>query len=169
MIYWQIVDLETTGLSPNNEEIAELALITCVNTQIIGIHHQFYQISKMGEKAGQVNGLSIKQLDGWIRFSSNENLTLLRSLIKHPLFAHNAPFDAGFLIAQNVIKDSYPVIDTVKLCKKSNKKLENNKLQTWVNHYKLSNGVAHTALNDAFSLYRLIVLMGWQIYAKVGV
>lgn len=169
MIGWHILDIETTGLDPNKEEIAELTLITCHNTEIVGIYHQFYQVSKMGEKAGQVNGLSIEQLRGWPIFSSRENIGLIRSLIKYPLFAHNSSFDAGFLVAQNVIKDSYPTIDTVKLCRKSNKRLENNKLQTWVKHYNLSNGVAHTALNDAFSLYRLIVLMGWQIYAKIGV
>ena len=167
MIYWQVVDLETTGLNAYDEEIAELALITCRNTEIIGIHHQFYQISKMGKKAAQVNGLSIDQLRGWPIFSTNKNITLLRSLIKYPIFAHNASFDASFLIAQNVIREDYPVIDTVKLCRKSDKKLVDNKLQTWLNHYGFNNGIPHQALSDCFGLVRLIIFNGWQIHAKI--
>jgi DNA polymerase III alpha subunit (gram-positive type) len=166
MIYWQVIDLETTGLSANNDEIAELALITCRNIEIINIHHQFYQVSKMGEKAAQVNGLSISQLRGWPIFSSNKNITLLQDLIKYPLFAHNASFDAGFLIAKNVIKDNYPVIDTVKLCKKSDKKLIDNKLQTWLTYCGFNNGIPHQALSDCFGLTRLIIYNGWQIYAR---
>ena len=166
MIGWHVLDLETTGLSPYKEEIAELALITCINAEIVEIHHQYYQVSKMGERAGEVNGLSIEQLKNWPKFSTNENLTRLRSLIKYPIFAHNASFDAGFLVAKKVIRDNYPTIDTVKLCKKSDLKLENNKLQTWLKYHKFNNGIPHQALSDCFGLTRLILFNGWQIHAR---
>lgn len=164
MIYWHTLDLETGGLDPKNDEIAELALITCCGSQIIGIYHQYYSVRNMTEKAMEVNKLTLSQLNGWPHFQEPESLIELRNMIKYPIFAHNAEFDLGFLRNKGVFKD-HPSVDTRMLCKKSEKKLIDNKLQTWLKHYNLVNGKPHTALNDAFNLARLIMLLGWQIHA----
>lgn len=168
MILYHVLDLETTGLNRDDDEIAEIAILTCKNTEVIGIFHQYYQVSKMGKGAFGAHGMSINQLIGWPQFSSSQNISYLQNLIKYPVFAHNATFDVGFLVAKKVMKDYHPMVDTLKLCKTSGVNLKNNKLQTWLQHYNLNSGVAHNALNDAFGLTRLIMLLGWQIYAKIG-
>ena len=119
MILWQVLDLETTWLNRTEDEIAELALITCKNTEIIGIYHQYYQVSKMGKGALNAQGMSIEQLIGWPQFTSQQNILYLKNLIKYPVFAHNASFDMGFMITKNVLSDYHPSIDTVKLCRNS--------------------------------------------------
>ncbi|MFW9949856.1 MAG: exonuclease domain-containing protein [Candidatus Thorarchaeota archaeon] len=168
MIYWQVIDLETGGLDPVNDEIAEIAVITCKNADIIGVFHQFYEISKITEAAAAKNNLTISQLQGWKKFHTQENYNTLKKLIRWPVFAHNSPFDIGFLIKKGILPESYRHINTVELCRKSGKGLSNNKLQTWLAHYGLQNGTAHTALDDAFNLARLIMLMGWQIHARIN-
>ena len=163
IIYWHTLDLETGGLDPKTDEIAELALITICGSQIINIHHQYYSVSKMGEKAMEVNGLTITQLDGWPHFQDVNNINELRKLIKYKVYAHNASFDKGFMIQKGVFRD-HPFVDTRILCKKSGKNLTDNKLQTWLKHYNLNNGTPHTAVSDAFNLARLVMLLGWQIH-----
>jgi len=118
----------------------------------------------MGEKAMEVNGLTITQLDGWPRFQDVNNINELRKLIKYPIFAHNSSFDEGFMVNKGVFR-SHPFVDTRQLCKNSGKKLIDNKLQTWLQHYNLLNGKPHTALSDAFNLARLVMLLGWQIHS----
>ena len=164
MIMWHTLDLETGGLKSSKDEIAELALLTICGSQIIGIHHQYYSVSEMSEKAMEVNHLSLVQLSGWPRFTDPENINQLRRLIKYPLFIHNADFDMGFMIQKGVFRD-HPSVDTLKLCRTSGKNLVDNKLQTWLKHYNLTNGTPHTALSDAFNLARLVMLLGWQVHA----
>ena len=164
MIMWHTLDLETGGLDPNKDEIAELALLTMSGSQIIGIHHQYYSVSGMSERAMEVNHLTLSQLNGWPKFKDPSNLEELRRLIRYPIFAHNADFDMRFMVCNGVFRN-HPSVDTRKLCKDSGKNLIDNKLQTWLIHYNLLNGKPHSALSDAFGLARLVMLLGWQIHA----
>lgn len=166
MIYYHVLDLETTGLSSNQDEIAEIAILTCLNTNIIDIYHQFFRIKSIGEKAAEVNGLSVEMLIGHQPFKSSKNLNHLSKILKYPIFIHNSRFDGGFMIANGIFDEHYPLIDTLKLCRKANLKLENNKLQTWIKYYGISNGRPHSAISDTLGLQRLIILNGWQIYAN---
>jgi DNA polymerase III alpha subunit (gram-positive type) len=162
-IFWQVVDIETTGLDSKVEEVAELAIVTCHNTDVINIFHKYYEVKKMGEVAGKVNGLTEYQLKGWPKFNSNENINIVRGILKYPYFAHNVDFDRGFLLASNVVNPDLRYIDTVKLCKIKPTKLENNKLQTWLKYFNIDAGAKHSALGDSLGLARLIILQGWQI------
>jgi len=90
VIYWHTLDLETGGLDPVNDEIAELALLTMCGSQIVGIHHQYYSVSKMSERAMEVNNLTLSQLNGWPHFRDLNNINELRKMIKYPIYAHNA-------------------------------------------------------------------------------
>lgn len=160
---YHVLDLETTGLSPHDSEIAEFAMLTCQGNTIIDVYHDFYQISKIDAQAAAVNGLSIYQLQGWPVFKSPQNLAKIKSKIKYKCFAHNSQFDKGFLVAAGAIPESWPFTDTKRLCMENGTKLENNKLITWCNHYGIRYE-AHNALNDTFALWRLIVMKGWQIF-----
>lgn len=160
---YHVLDIETTGLDNQKDEIAEIAIITCRNNEIHHIFHKYYSITQISEMASQKNHLTVEMLRGWPSFKSIDNISAIKSLLKFPVFAHNANFDIGFLKANNAIYDSVKVIDTVKLCKSKETKLENNRLQTWLNYYNINAGIAHSALGDALGLTRLILLQGWQI------
>lgn len=162
MLQWHVLDLETTGLNPEEHEIAELALLTCEGNSVVSVYHKFFSITSISEKAAQTNGLSVEKLKGWPPFTSPEIINELKNLIKYKIFAHNVQFDARFLARHGVIGGFHPVRDTLTYCKADSVKLENNKLQTWLNHYGLATE-AHNALDDAFNLFKLITLKGWQI------
>lgn len=161
-IYYQVFDTETSNLSPmNGGEIAEIAVITCRNKEIIDLFHTYYSVVSMHPKAQETNGLSIFQLQGWPSLGSPEVQKELREIIKYPLFAHNISFDARFLKHYNIIKDDHILIDTLKLCRTSGINLENNKLSTWTAHFGITHR-AHGALSDTFALCQLIESQGWQ-------
>lgn len=161
-VLYHVVDVETSGLSPKEHEICELAILTCSGTQIIEIFSQHYSIQTITEGAQRKNGYSVEKLAGWPSFKDPENIKLVHSIIKYPIFAHNANFDAQFLFDTGALPNSHLVRDTLKYCKEDLTKLENNKLDTWLTHFKIKIQ-NHSALGDAFGLYRLIILKGWQI------
>lgn len=162
--FWQVVDLETTGLDPVNDEIAEICLLTCKNSEVIDIFHKYYSVKRMGEQASKVNNLTFEQLQGWESFKSPSNINFLFRYIKYPLFGHNIRrFDALFLKSANCLNSIIQIKDTRDFCEQSNIRLENNKLQTWLKHFNLNNsGIAHSALQDTFYLAKLIAINDWQ-------
>lgn len=159
---WHIADVETTSLSPEDGEIAELAVLTCSGTEIVDIFHQFYSVKSISAKASEVNGFTVEQLQGWPSFKSKENIETLQKLFKYKIFAHNATFDGRFLCHNKVISGLHPMKDTLTFCRNDGIKLENNKLGTWAKHYGIYTE-AHSALQDVFMLYKLILIKGWQI------
>lgn len=161
-VLYHVVDIETTGLSSKEHEICELAILTCSGVQIINIFSQCYSIKSITEGAQKKNGYTVEQLAGWPSFKDPENIKLVKTLIKYPIFAHNANFDCQFLFDAGVINNHHTIKDTLKFCKEDLTKLENNKLDTWLRYFNI-NVQNHRALGDAFGLYRLIILKGWQL------
>lgn len=166
-MYWHVLDLETTGLKHNEDEIAEIAIVTCNNTEIIDIYHRFYSVNKINPAAFDVNGLNFDMLKGWGHFREIANLQFLLRYLKYPIFGHNIKnFDAKFLESNNCYNPNWMFCDTRDYCRESNIKLADNKLQTWLKHFNLNySGTAHSALPDTFNLARLIVLNNWQFKA----
>lgn len=159
--YWHSIDVETSGLSKNAHEVAEIAIITCKNTKIVDIYHSFFSVKEMSPEASAVNGLNLYQLAGWPSFKSPEIVNLLRSKIKYKIYAHNAQFDLGFLNVAGIIQGSHPYLCTRELAKKEGIYV-NNKLTTITQHLGIPHN-AHSALGDALALFHLITLKGWQI------
>ncbi|MCR4284685.1 MAG: 3'-5' exonuclease [archaeon] len=157
---YHVLDIETTGFNAKTDEICELAFLTCRGTQILDIYHNFFTINEISTKAQEVNGFSVEQLKGWNPLKNE--IPRLRSLLIHTIFAHNSVFDCGFLKEKGIIHFEHRIIDTLKLCRNDHTNLDNNKLKTWLQYYNISHR-PHGALSDAFGLYKLITLKGWQV------
>lgn len=165
MIRWHVLDVETNGLDHKVHDITELSLITCENDKIIDIFYSLYMVNELSMAITDLTGLTLDKLSGWPHYKDSRNLEKIKKLIKYPIFAHNSSFDFRFINASNLFNSDYPVVDTLKLCKKSEIKLENNKLQTWLRASNIQQLSTHSALGDSLGLYRLITLNGWQIHA----
>lgn len=152
------IDVETTGLSEQNDDIIDVACVHVSDGEIIDTY------TSLVKNTVHVNGF-IKRLTGLSDDdlssapSQTEAITKVLDFIgDSTLVAHNANFDMKFLSATSMrylnrsINNSF--IDTLTLAKVINTNIENKKLDTLKKHYEITEE-AHRALGDALSVTRL--------------
>ncbi len=147
-----IVDLETTGLSPQNGEIIEIGAIKVKNNKVVDKMDVFVRPSRplsyfTTKLTGITNemvdeGLSLKEaLKVFIEFTDGMRL-----------MAHNAKFDMGFLdtYMKKVLGVGLPdnALDTLVLSRKLVKDIPNHKLGTLANYFNIDYSGAHRSLRD---------------------
>ena len=84
MSLYHVLDIETTGLNSDSDEICELAISTVNGTQILDVFHSYYSVTKMNPIAESKHGYSIDLLKGWPYFSTDKNINLLKTKLKYP-------------------------------------------------------------------------------------
>ncbi len=142
-------DLETTGLSPDEAEIIELAAVQIDGDQITRQFQSLVQPSKpIPLNIERLTGITQEMLDpaptlsevlpGFLDFVGN-----------YPLIAHQAFFDVGFLEYSLGRKIQNEVLDTVELSRLAFPKATNHKLLTLARELNLPLIEAHRALEDA--------------------
>jgi DNA polymerase-3 subunit epsilon len=119
-----LFDTETTGLDPlTGDRVIEIAAIELVRDLPTGkVFHQLIDPERdIPEDATRIHGLSRSDLFGKPRFAEIAD-DFLAFIADHPLVAHNAPFDFGFINAE-LLRLSLPplhpgrMIDTLALAK----------------------------------------------------
>lgn len=147
-------DLETTGLSLENDQIIEIGAVKIRDGKISGkyncIIHPEIEVSdfiinltgisrEMLEK-----GISLRKgVEGFLEFSRD-----------FPVLGHNVMFDYKFMkMAAASFKYSFERqgVDTLKVARKLLGGLENKKLETLCAHYDYVNQAAHRAYDDALA------------------
>ncbi len=154
-----IFDLETTGLSKENDRIIEFGAIKLSQGMIIDRMQMFVnpkrELSAFTTKLtnitqDMVNHAETEEvcIEKWKDFIGDDVLV-----------AHNASFDSGF-INQAMIRHGYealtnPVIDTLDLAKAMIESKRSYRLGAIAKHYKIAydDGVAHRADYDAEVLF----------------
>ena len=147
-----IVDLETTGLNPQNSEIIEMGAIKVKNNKVVDKMDVFVKPSRplsyfTTKLTGITNemvdeGLSLKDaLNVFVEFSDGMRL-----------MAHNAKFDMGFLdtYMKKVFGTGAPnnALDTLVLSRIFVKDVPNHKLGTLANYFNIDYSGAHRSLRD---------------------
>lgn len=148
-----VVDLETTGLSPEQDEILEIGAIKICDGEIEAEFQRLISSKKaIPEK--------ITELTGITEAERNENSVdlpaALRSLSEFvadmQIVSHNAAFDSSFLHHAckrcDILKLQNQFADTMILAKRRLKKLRNYKLQTIAQYYGIDEVQQHRALPD---------------------
>jgi DNA polymerase III subunit epsilon len=149
------IDVETTGLSPYYDEIAELAIVlfSYDDFGIIEVLDSYSGLREPGcdisEDAFQLHGLSKQDL-----FGKRLDFVRISEMVKRAdfLVAHNASFDRSFL------KSLFPGIEN-KLwhCSMSGIRWRGSRsLQSLFNKHKVSEEQNHRALDDAMGLISLL-------------
>lgn len=157
-------DFETTGLSPLVDQAIEIGAVKVKNGEISTFESFLRDPNQeLPEDINEsIHGISHKALE-----DAPDRLKTLESFLKFcdggALLAHNAKFDAGFLLfglkqtQQKIMGDVYCSHLYAKLV--LNKKTPNFKLKTLADHYGVSIDNHHRALSDAIA--------GLQVFAHL--
>lgn len=156
-------DLETTGTVAGVDQIVEIGAVRFQNGEPVALFSTLVDPGiPIPPGASAVNGIKDEMVRGQPKID-----TLLESLCAFcedtPMVAHNANFDAQFLIA-DFKKHEFPtprgvILDTLPMARKVFPGLPNYRLGTLVQHLKIPAGTFHRAEDDATACGRLFIEM----------
>lgn len=146
-------DLETTGTVPGVDQIVEIGAVRFSGGVVESVFSTLVDpLRSIPPGASAVNGITDEMVAGKPKIDS-----LLASFADFcedlPMVAHNAPFDAQFLIS-DIKKHEMPaprgiVLDSLPISRKVFPGLANYKLGTLVQHLKIPSAGFHRAEEDA--------------------
>lgn len=146
-------DLETTGTVPGVDQIVEIGAVRFDNGVVDGVFSTLIDPQRsIPPGASAVNGITDQMVQGKPKVESV--LTAFAQFCGDSLMvAHNAPFDAQFLISDIKKFESFSplglVIDTLPISRKVFPGMPNYKLGTLVQHLKIPSAGFHRAEEDA--------------------
>ncbi len=146
-------DLETTGTVPGVDQIVEIGAVRFADGVVESVFSTLVDpLRSIPPGATAVNGITDDMVTGKPRIES-----LLASFAEFcedmPMVAHNAPFDAQFLLC-DIKKHEMPaprgiILDSLPISRKVFPGLANYKLGTLVQHLKIPSTGFHRAEEDA--------------------
>ena len=158
-----VLDIETTGLSPERHAITEVAAVKVKGGKIIDSYQTLINPQRPIPKF-------ITRLTG-INDSMVENAPLFEDVVQEMkeffgdavLIGHNVSFDYRFL-THNFAKHtgeplSNPTLCTAKLARRMLPDLPNKKLGTVAEHYDVINDAAHRAMGDVQATTKILNYM----------
>lgn len=146
-------DTETTGKYPLTAEVCELAAVKWRGGEVVETFHSLLKPSKeMGSEVIAIHGITNAMVDEAPRMS--EKIAEFRKFIEGGIvIAHHAPFDLGFLAVDleknGLTLPAEPVICSSLLSRRLFPESKNHRLQTLIDFFGLTKGVAHRATDDA--------------------
>lgn len=154
-----LVDIETTGFSPQNDDIIEIGAIKVKENEVIDEYQSLVKTNRsLNSRICDLTGITNDMLkDGKeAKQAIHEFLEFVGDDI---LVAHNANFDINFLYDKsNLYTNRYlknDFIDTMKLAKKILPNLPNYKLGTLAEYYNIDYSNAHRGLEDVKITYEV--------------
>ncbi len=156
------LDLETTGLNPDTDEIIEIGAIKFKGEKVIDTFHSVVNPQRpLPYRIQLLCGIAQAELDTAPPFSDISG-TLLSFLDNNPIVGHNVSFDLGFL-ARKGIKPSSATYDTWELATILLFQLSDYSLTSVTKHLGLSSP-NHRALPDATATKELFVALLERAY-----
>ena len=154
-----VLDCETSGLSPKNDEIIEIAMMKYIKGEPAGTFSYLIAPSQpISPRITNLTGITNADL---------ENAPPIGDIIPKVwefidgfvLVGHNIPFDIGFLkkqFAENGYEGHFSYVDTMQLARSAFPNFPNHKLATCIDELSLSDGQTHRALDDIICTQRLL-------------
>lgn len=148
-----VLDFETTGLSPDEEEIIDIGCIKVEKGKLSGefstlVNPGIHIPSFITDKTG-ISDDDVKDAPALADVLGD----LLDFIGGLPIVGHNATFDVRFLCAAccryGYENEFFSYVDTLTLARKCIDEVENHKLDTLVGELALAGGDTHRALTDA--------------------
>ncbi|MCU0640982.1 MAG: 3'-5' exonuclease [Candidatus Margulisbacteria bacterium] len=155
-----IVDIETTGLEPADNEITEVAALKLDKGEIIDVFGSLIRVNrKLPPEIIKLTGIT----DELLREEGKNRNQVLRALYdfigKTPLIAHNVEFDLPF-INHHLKKDwgitlQSPPVCTLKLSRKLLPGLSSHRLGEIAKYFKVPVSQAHRAAGDVETTHQV--------------
>ena len=164
-------DLETTGLSPEADQIIEIGALKVRDGKIVDRFMEFLKPDK--PISSMITGIT--GITNAMVANARDIETIIRDFVKFceddVLIGHNIMFDYKFckLYAQ---KYGYSFekkgIDTLKIARKVHKDFDSKSLGVLCEHYDIKNQAAHRAYHDALATAKLYQCMAHYYEAQDG-
>lgn len=158
-----VLDIETTGLDYNSDNIIEIGAIRIKQDNVKKIEILVNPHKNVPGHIKQLTGITDKMLsrDGKeILEAMNELISFIGDL---PIIGYSVNFDIRFinnaLTSLNKPLLQNKVFDLLKFVKKDNMFLDNYRLDTVLKGYEINKKVIHRALSDAELIYELALKM----------
>lgn len=153
-----VLDIETTGVSPENDRITEIGAIKVMGGQVVETFSQLIN--------PQVDiPVHITELTG-ISNDMVKNMPTIREVLPKfisfcgdlPIMGHNIMFDYSFLVCNaafiNMEFKKYG-LDTLMIARQLLPTLESRSLTALCKHFNIIRDKAHRAYDDAYATYEL--------------
>lgn len=159
-VVFSVVDVETTGLSSQQDRVTEIAIVQIQNERIVHTYTSLINpCCPIPPFIQHMTGITDAMVQVAPKFDSIQ-MELTRLLQGTVLVAHNARFDESFLRAEfsrcDCVFPQLVVVDTVALARRTVKGLQNYRLETLCRHFDLTPG-GHRALGDALATAELLL------------
>lgn len=167
---FSVVDVETTGLSPNKNRIIEIALVKIENLKITDkLNYLINPQTYIPPFITSLTGIDNDDVIGAPIFSEivNEITAFIGNTV---LTAHNFPFDSSFLNAE-FIRSGQEFINeqsccTLKIARNIYPTLQSKSLTSVAQSLNLRNSNAHRALGDAEITAKVLLKMIKELQTK---
>lgn len=154
-----LVDIETTGLSPERDDIIEIGAIKVKQNQIIDQYESLIKIQRrLNPFITRLTGITNEML-----LEGREITEVLQEFIEftgdHIIIGHNVNFDINFIYNKCQKYMNYPIkndfIDTMRIARRVLPSSPNYKLETLAKHFQIDYGHAHRGLRDVEITYQV--------------
>ncbi|MDR2167616.1 MAG: type I-E CRISPR-associated endoribonuclease Cas2e [Clostridiales bacterium] len=138
-----VLDLETTGLSPEKDHIVEIGALKFSNhAEVDSFHAIVIPQGPVNTRSLEISGLTEAQIMQYGQIPDIAIAGLFRFIENLPIVAHNVDFDKDFLVAA-CVRLGLPafrnrLIDTLALSRRLLKGLPNYKLPTLAEHFNIA-------------------------------
>ena len=133
-----VLDLETTGLSPNYDSIIEIGIIKVKENKIVDMYNSLINPGFLiNEYITSITGITNEMLKGKPKIIDLKK-EVLNFIGNDVLVGHNISFDVSFLQKgfNEELKNEY--IDTLQFCRKLFKELSHHRLTDMSNYLEIS-------------------------------
>ncbi|WP_294731131.1 type I-E CRISPR-associated endoribonuclease Cas2e [uncultured Faecalibaculum sp.] len=156
-----VIDLETTGLDPETDQIIEIAMVRVKQNTISE------QLRILVKIVGRLPGFIVKLTGITDRQLNDEGIPpeeALKETIQfigsNPVVGHNVGFDLSFL--QNLSRNTeiqlpkLTTVDTLKLARERIRGIPNYRLNTLIDYLGLSSHPSHEGIEDCLAVHGLL-------------
>lgn len=158
--HYVVIDVETTGLSPDSDEIVEIGAVKVRNQEEEATFKALVKIeNKLPQDVSQLTGLTEDILQSEGRRLADVLSEFLAFVGDLPVVAHNGDFDYDFLRA-SCEKLGLPLFsnrrtDTLPLARRYVEQVPNYKLETLLDYFCIPVTRLHRSLDDCFATMQL--------------
>ena len=162
-IYFSVLDIESTGLSPKHgDRVIELGITKIdMNGNVIDTYETLINPERK-VSASNIHGITDRMVKNAPFFSdiADELLLFINNTV---VVAHNAGFDMSFL-KWEFSNSGYDISEFPRLCtlimaRKLLPLLPSKKLGSLCEHFGIDSGLAHSALADAAAAAELFIIL----------
>lgn len=167
---WAVIDIETTGVDPNYDEIIDVGYLQFDGTKLVRTYESLVfserPMSQFIQKLTGIQASQIKKAPAWREVSQN-----VQELYGHHLLAHNADFEASFLDStfrpldahRESFENSEQYVDTLYLLGLLAPWFSSLRLENFITEWKIAESEQHRGLADSVDLLKVMLVGAWYL------